>query len=246
MDSGNDPLLQNNLEPGVGRIPILLFGVTGMTGKHVLSNALTMLEHFEIHAYARSVSKIPAEYRSKINVIEGDFHDYERLKGAIFSTKPVAIIVTSSLGRGTNQPVLFNQVIIPKMVEALKEDNRAQHCRLLYLSGAFSPEYPFDYYPCVFSAIFTTIFIKGAVLDNTAVQKYLHETSTEVCYTVVKMGMVTEGNSKGKLIPYKSVTGDYGAVFRPITFTDMATLLLEIAQLPIAEFNRQSYVVKYN
>ena len=245
MESINDPLLQTPVHENKEKIPILLFGVTGMTGKHVLQNACSMRDHFEIFAYVRNVSKIPADLKSQIKIFEGDFHDYGRLKEAIISSKPVAIIVTSSLGRGTNEPVSFNQAIVPKMVEALKEDNRSQQCRLLYLSGAFSPEYPFEEYNCVFTIAFTAIFIRGAVYDNTAVQKYLYETSPDVCYTVVKMGLVSEGISKGKLIPIKAVTGDYGAVFRPIVFTDMAALLLNIAQLPLSDLNRGSYVVKY-
>lgn len=219
---------------------MLLLGATGATGKHVLEKAVQD-GVFRVVVYARNPDKLPATVVNKIQTIQGDLMDHPTLKAAVKSTKPDTIIITSALGK-ENDVRPFNQLIVPEIVNALKEDGQLDQCKIIYLSGVFSPEYPDEGYGCIFSCLISCFGLEGQVYDNTAVQRYLHNTEEGVHYTVVKMGSVAEGASKGVLNSIRAKTGAMGA---RIVFVDMAVLLLSVANKPARYMDRASYVVEY-
>jgi hypothetical protein len=219
---------------------LLLLGVTGASGRHVLAKAVED-SGVSVAVFARNPARIPAEQKSKAEIITGDLTDYPTLKAAIKSTKPDGIIITSCLGKG-NAISPFNQLIVPHIVAALQEDGRSSQCKIVYLSGAFSPEVPDTGYGCMGSCMMSCFGIKGQVYDNTATQVYLHGTPSYINYTVVKMGMVAEKVSKGKLRGVRAVTGAMGA---SVTFSDVATYLVELGKGSLSDHARENVVFEY-
>ena len=219
---------------------LLLLGVTGATGRHVLAKAVED-SGVSVTAFARNPARIPTEQKNKADIITGDLTDYPALKAAIKSVKPDAIIITSCLGKGRTITPL-NQLILPQIVAAIQEDGRASQCKIVYLSGAFCPEYPDTGYGCMASCLISCFGITGQVYDNTATQEYLRGTPSDINYTVVKMGMVGDKVSKGKLRGVKAVTGAMGA---SVTFGDVATYLVDLGKGSLGEHVREHLVLEY-
>ncbi len=115
---------------------ILLFGVTGTTGKHVLTKAVeTHNGQCKIVCFVRDPMKIPEELRSKVDIIQGDCTNPGDVKACIKETAPDSIVITTCVGF-TNTLVALNQNLVPCIVDALTECNRLSACKLIFLSGA--------------------------------------------------------------------------------------------------------------
>lgn len=220
---------------------LLLFGVTGMTGKYVLTAALTKLDEFNITCYVRSPNKIPHELKSQISIIEGDFENHENVKSAVHRSQPDVIIITTAARKG-NKPYPFNQLTIPQIVNELANNNRLPLCKLIYLSDSFSPSPPDTKLKCHLSCIASCFGVKSNILDNTATLQYLYGTSAELSYIIVKMGKVTEGPSNGRL------SGNTRSQTASLKFIDMGTFLVSIAcndDNMFIKFNRQAIYATY-
>jgi len=242
-------------------ITLLLFGVTGMTGRHVLIQALNLpIDKYRIICYVRNPNKIENYdlIKSRMELYQGDFHDDASVSACIVSTKPDFIIVTCSLGYTNNISKYLNKYLIISIMNTLKniqqQQQQQQHddgspaanaCHVLYLSGSGAPNPPvpesFNY-----SFIMWLASVKGKVNDNNAVHNFLYTCPKELNYTVVKMGRVSEGITNGTIIGkicnddmrYDLMT----VLTTPIVkFCDVATFLISLVQE-----NNQEVLISYN
>jgi hypothetical protein len=211
-----------------------------MTGKHVLESAMQLGERAKVAVFVRNADKVPAQFRDKVEIVKGDVTDVNAVKACVISLKPDAIIVTTTVGK-TNNLVALNQLVVPELVNALSEDGRLNACKIIYLSGAFSPNPPDESYGCFFSCLMNCFNLKGQVYDNSAVMRYLFTSSADLSYTVVKMGGVGEKPSKGRIAGKKCATGEMGA---SVTFTDVGVFLVAIA-MGDANHSRETIVMEY-
>lgn len=216
----------------------LLFGVTGATGQHVLIQTLKR-ENSKIVCFARNPTKIPADIREKVQILQGDITDGSFVRDCVKTVKPDSIIVTTSIGTG-NKLMPLNQTLVPDIVSALTEDGRLDHCKLIYLSGAFAPTPPDREYSCFFPCCMVLINLKANIYDNAAVHEYLYSTDPLLNFTVVKMAMVSEGVSKGKLKGLHCKTGVLG---EGVKFTDVGDFLVMLATE--SKFEREFIMMAY-
>ena len=218
----------------------LVFGATGLTGKHVLDAALEAGDH--VIAYLRNPSKVPDATRNKITVIEGDLLDHAAVAKAVKDSRPDAIVIASS--NPLNSPEAdLNIKLVPWIVEELRSENRLAHVRLVYLSGflAFPPDIPTP--PGLMDMILPEgplFAFKASILNNIKVTAYLYEEATKdehLHFAIVRMAMVVEAPSKGKLkislAPAES-----------ITFRDMGVFLVELSH-DLGASKRTAVVVDY-
>ncbi len=134
-----------------------------------------------------------------------------------------AIIITTAVPRGHKGAGTISTKCVTAVVAGLRAAGRAGTTPLVYLSGAFSPAPGAPPLGCFPSCLVSLFNVKGMVLDNNAVQRFLATEAVEVPFTVVRMGMVGDAPSKGVL---KAVPKNSGG---KVTFTDVATLLLGLA-----------------
>lgn len=208
-----------------------------MTGKHVLSKARDLPKGtYKVVCFIRNPSKLSDSDKANIEFIEGDCTNVNDVKSCITVVKPDAIILTTSLGF-TNEIRPLNQILVPAIVEALSENGRLDTCHLIYLSGAGSPNTPSAHavsYGTLFSWIIWIAKIKAAVFDNSATHDYFHSTPEALDFVVVKMGMVSEGESKGVLVGVKCSEDQPWGAFevigsKGVTFVDVGNFLVSIA-----------------
>ena len=218
----------------------LVFGATGTTGKHVIDAALEAGDN--VIAYIRSPSKVPDDIRSKITVIQGDLLDQEGVTRAVRDSKPDAIVIASGNPPGSPETDL-NFKLVPWMVEELRNENRLEKVRLVYLSGylALPPDSPpSPGYMDNFSPGGPFFAIRAAVMDNTKVTAYLYEEASrdeKLDFTIVRMGMVTEAPTKGRLkIGQKPADS--------VTFRDMGVFLVELSH-DLGQARRKAVLADY-
>ena len=230
---------------------VLLFGITGMTGKHVLEHAVKNNHgQYKIVCFVRDPTKIPEALRSNVDVVQGDCTNADVAKACIKATAPDSIVITSCVGF-TNALVPLNQILVPLIVDALTESNRLSHCKLIYLSGAGSPNPPSREYGWFFSMIMWAVSLKGAVFDNTATQEYIVATNPALRFAIVKMGMVVEGASKGTIVG-KQCTDDMTWGFTDIAtaegvrFCDVGAFLMRLATDAEGCCGRELLLMRYD
>jgi hypothetical protein len=221
-----------------------------MTGTHLLQKAVdSYSEQHRIVCFVRNPTKIPEALRSKVEIVQGDFTNAADVKACIKTTAPDSIVITTSVGF-TNTLVALNQILVPFIVEALTECNRLGACKLIYLSGAGSPNPPSREYGWFFSLIMFGVKLKGAVYDNTATQEYIVATDPSLRFAIVKMGMVSEGASKGTIVS-KQCTDDMTWGFTDIVMTegvqfcDVGAFLLRLATEADGCRGRELLVMRY-
>jgi len=229
---------------------MLLFGCTGATGKHVLMQALAMMTADEedkvldlIVLYVRNKEKLPSQVlqgdaKDKIAIVVGDCLDAAAVQQCVSTYKPSSIIFTTNVGF-TSELVKLNQLLVPCVVDTLQRDGRLQACRLVYLSGSGSPNPPRRDFDPFFSFVVWLVSLRGAVMDNIETQEYLClHAHADVCFTIVKMGLVSDRSSKGKLV-HKTCSDDqkWGAAqicgTPGVAFVDVASLLCSLAATPV-------------
>ena len=218
----------------------LLFGATGLTGKHVLDAALEAGDH--VIAFLRNPSKVPDAIRSKITIIEGDLLDHDKVTQAVRDSRPDAIVVACSNPPGSPEGDL-NIKVVPWIVEELRKEHRLAHTRLVYLSGflAFPPDIPTP--PGIMDMIEPGGPIhafRASVLNNIKVTAYLYEEASRdehLHFAIVRMAMVNEAASKGKLKISENPA-------ESITFRDMGVFLVELSH-DLGAANRKAVVVDY-
>jgi len=128
---------------------LLLFGVTGMTGKHVLAQAAASLpsDQWRVVAFVRSPSKLDAAGAAavasgRVEVVQGDCADAAAVTACITSVRPDAIILTTNVGFANDRTKSVNEGLLPVVTDALASSGRLEACRVIYLSGAASPNPP--------------------------------------------------------------------------------------------------------
>ena len=218
----------------------LLFGTTGVSGKHVLDAALEAGDN--VITYLRNPSKISNSIRGKITVIQGDLLNREAVTKAVRDSRPDAIIITTANARRLPETDL-NIKLVPWIIEELRNQNRLEQVRLVYLSGLFAhpPDSPPGFMDSLMAGIFVPMLgIKAQVIDNKKVTAHLYDAATrekKLNFAIVRMGMAGEAPSKGRL---KISTKPAGSV----TFRDMGVFLVELSH-DLGEAKRRAIVVDY-
>lgn len=218
----------------------LLFGATGVSGKHVLNAAIEAGDN--VIAYLRNPSKIPEGSRNKVTVIQGDLLDRVAVMKAVKDSKPDAIIITSANPRRVPDTDL-NIKYVPWVVEALRNENRLEQVRLVYLSGLFAhpPESPPGFMDRMMAGIFVPMLgVRAGVVDNKKVTTYLYDEASrdkKLNFAIVRMGMVAEAASKGRLKASQKPAGS-------VTFRDMGVFLVELSH-DLGQAKRKAVVVDY-
>jgi hypothetical protein len=135
----------------------------------------------------------------------------EEVKNAIKSCKPTSIISTASLGF-TNKMSKLKEILNPAIFEALQEDGRLSVCKFINLSGCSSPIPPDMRNVCstFMSFMIPMISLKAEVFDNSAAHRHIVTTPSEFQFTVVSLGGVGEGKTKGTIVGRLTKTGDFG------------------------------------
>ena len=114
---------------------ILLFGVTGMTGHHILTQILNLSSsssennhNYRIICYVRNPNKIENydTIKSRIEIYQGDFNDDALVSSCIMSTKPDFIIITCSLGYTNNTNKYLNKYLITSIMNTLSTIQQQQ------------------------------------------------------------------------------------------------------------------------
>ena len=218
----------------------LLFGATGLTGKHVVDAALEAGDN--VIAFIRNPSKIPEATRSKITVIQGDLLDREAVTRAVRDSRPDAIIVTTANPRRVAETDL-NIRYVPWVIEELRNESRLQEVRLVYLSGffAFPPDSPPGIMDSIMASIMVPVFgIRALNADNAKVTAYLYDEASRdsnLNFAITRMAMVTEAPSKGRL---KIASKSAGSV----TFRDMGVFLVKLSH-DLGAAKRTAVLVDY-
>jgi hypothetical protein len=232
---------------------LLLFGVTGMTGKHVLASACSA-EDVRVVAFVRRPDKIPAEVLNggRLEIVKGDCRDATAVAACIRTTRPDGIILTTNVGFSNDTSKLINKTLLPVVIDALCTDGRQTACRLVYLSGNASMNPPIDTEKFNFTWLHWCVGIKAPITDNNLVHNILHRSPVDLNFVVVKMGMVGEGTRIGtlKLVPCPD---DYAFNFCDILaatgvkFCEVATLLVKLALTgrEAHEHSRQFFLMDY-
>ena len=207
---------------------LLLFGATGHAGKHILNAALSSNSTFspsQITVYARNPIKIPEEQRNQISVIEGDYLDENLVKKTIADVKPTSIIISTALPRNSETTAL-NGLVVPRIVEALKQDGRLSECIIIHLNDAFV-KIPDKRMPLSLRALSFTIVpligIISTVRDDQNTVDYLYTTPSELKFSTVHMGRAEDNPSKGE-IRMTEMPAD------SVSFCDVGVYLVKLAQ----------------
>lgn len=164
---------------------LVVFGATGRTGTHVVSEALDA--GYEVRAFVRSRAKLDREYREhdRVTVVEGDVLDPEAVDQAIAGTDAVL----SALGHAKGSPDDVLSTAGEHIVAAMEAHDVP---RLVILAGAgvSHPNDPFSLGGRVMSAGLN--LVAGDFLDDT--KRYVKravESDTE--WVVVRPPRLTNG-----------------------------------------------------
>lgn len=196
---------------------LVVYGATGSTGKHLVTQALEA--KLRVRAFVRTPSKVPENVTSNPNfsVYEGDITDATAVAAALEGAT-YAISVAGNKAQSADG-------IMEKMVRAIIGGmGRYGVRRFVFQAGAFSvpPEGRLPGNIKFMRPVFSRVFgIRHMVLDNDKVIEALK--GSDVQWAVTMPGMLKEGDSKGKL---KKVVKAGGACM----FSDMAAFDLMVVQ----------------
>ena len=224
---------------------LLLFGATGNAGKHVLNAALSSESTFspsQITVFARNPLKIPEQQRNQISVIEGDYLDENLVKKTILDVKPTSIIISTALPRNSETTAL-NGLVVPRIVDALKQDERLAECTIIHLNDAFV-KIPDKRMPLSLRAIsFTLVPLLGiisTVRDDQSTVDYLYTTPSELKFSTVHMGRAEDKPSKGE-VRVTDIVAD------SVSFSDVGVFLVKLAHDNSAkDVYRQGFYIGYD
>jgi len=126
---------------------VLLFGVTGMTGHHILTQLLNLSSsispsssssssssssvnnnNYRIICYVRNPYKIDNYdiVKSRVEIYQGDFNDDASVSSCIMSSKPDFIFITCSLGYTNNTNKYLNKYLITSIMNTLSTIQQQQ------------------------------------------------------------------------------------------------------------------------
>jgi putative NADH-flavin reductase len=104
---------------------LLIFGASGKTGHHLLSQALD--QGYQVTAFARNPEKVRMRHEN-LQVMRGDVADYASVEAAIKGQE----VVLSALG--ASSPFKFDPVLVEGMGNIIKAMQSNNISRLIYLS----------------------------------------------------------------------------------------------------------------
>jgi putative NADH-flavin reductase len=104
---------------------ILIFGASGKTGQHLVSQALE--QGYVVTAFARTPAKIKLQHQH-LNVVQGDIADYSLVETAVRGQD----VVLSALGAAS--PFKFDPVVVDGVGNIIKAMEANNVSRFIYLS----------------------------------------------------------------------------------------------------------------
>ena len=122
---------------------MLIYGATGKAGRLVMERALE--QGWAVTAFVRNPDKVPDAVRSKVTLLKGDLRDAAAVSAAVRSSRPDAIVDTSSalpFGHARGQPAndADRSIFTKATVEALEADARLDDCVMVVLGGQLVAE----------------------------------------------------------------------------------------------------------
>ncbi len=167
---------------------LTLFGATGKTGRHLLEQALA--QGHTVTVLARSPDRL-AQGHERLNVIQGDIRDPEKVAQAIAGAEAVV----SVLGPTSNKPELAVSRGIDNILAAMRQHGVR---RLIQSAGAGVRD-PQDT-PTLVHAFFgglARLLSPNVVADMTQVVDEVRQSGLD--WTIVRVPMLTDGPATGRV-----------------------------------------------
>ncbi len=167
---------------------LALFGATGKTGRHLLEQALA--QGHTVTVLARSPDRL-AQGHERLNVIQGDIRDPEKVAQAIAGAEAVV----SVLGPTSNKPELAVSRGIDNILAAMRQHGVR---RLIQSAGAGVRD-PQDT-PTLVHAFFgglARLLSPNVVADMTQVVDKVRQSGLD--WTIVRVPMLTDGPATGRV-----------------------------------------------
>jgi len=161
---------------------LIVFGATGQTGMEIVKQALAA--GHAVTAVARDPAKM-GEYRSKVNVIQGDSTDKQIVEQAVVN----ADAVLSALGHVSGSPPDLLSKSISNIIEAM---NRQNVKRLVVLTNVAARD-PTDS-PSFYNRLLLTLLglFRGKMAQDTAEEARLTSES-DLDWTIVRANLLANG-----------------------------------------------------
>jgi putative NADH-flavin reductase len=190
---------------------VLVFGASGATGYHVVSQALA--DGFSVTAFVRDPAKLQIDHE-RLRVVKGDVSDEEKVDDAVRGQD----VVISALG--ASSPFRRDYTLI-KGVENIVSAMVRQHVRrLIYQSFLGVSEYRDDLgflinniMPAILSNVIRDHELKEAIIVNSSLN-----------WTIVRCAMLTNGDLTKKYKAGERI--DSAALVPTISRTDVADFML--------------------
>jgi putative NADH-flavin reductase len=190
---------------------ILIFGASGATGRHLVSQALRS-GHL-VTAFVRNASKLPIDHEN-IKIVSGDVTDSQLVENAITNQE----VILSALGASTPFKRDFKLINgIQNIVAAMKKQNVR---RLIYQSFLGVREYR-EELGFVINTV-TSFVLKSAILDHEAKENII--TASGFDWTIVRCPMLTNGTLKGKYRTGERIVSS--SILPTISRADVAEFML--------------------
>jgi putative NADH-flavin reductase len=192
---------------------ILVFGATGKTGQHLISQALD--KEYLVTAFARHPEKIKMQHPN-LKILQGNVTDYEKVKEAIKGKDAVL----SALG--ASSPFKFDQAVVDGAANIIRAMQAEQVSRLIYMSfiGVQESRNAGGFVIKHIAPRLLSTEIKG----HEAREKMIQE--SPLAWTIIRAVTLTNGNHTGN---YKSgeeiMTKGFTAT---ISRADVAELMLHM------------------
>lgn len=163
---------------------ILVFGASGKTGQHLLTQALE--KGFTVTAFARHPEKIKIEHH-KLKIIQGNVADYEKVEEAVKGHDAVL----SALG--ATSPFKFDQDVVDGAANIVKAMQQTGVKRFIYLSFIGVAESRNDA-PFFIRHIAPKI-LKTEIAGHEVREKIIQQSNLD--WTIVRPCGLTNGAKKG-------------------------------------------------
>jgi len=207
---------------------VTIFGGTGATGQLVIQKALSA--GHSVTAFARTPSKISIQHVNLI-VIEGGLSDIEKIETAVKG----ADAVISLLGPSGKSKGLIISSGIKNIIAAMKRFG------VMRLIATATPSYKDSKDKFQFGFAFGVFMVKMLLKDTyqDIVETGVQITKSQLDWTIVRLPMLSNNTSKGKLnIGY---TGDGKVKLFSLTRSDLADFLIQ--QLDDKTYLRQAPLI---
>lgn len=177
----------------------LVFGATGGTGKHFISQALG--DGHRVRVLVRTPAKLTqqnpeleAQRGSSLEVHQGSIADVARLDELV---QGVDFVVSMLGDKALQKDALINTAFVKQLIPAMRRHGVK---RFLYQAGGLSTPYKGRLSPLFWTLRKTLASsFDGQHKDNEAVMAYLAEEAQDIEWMVHRAGIGSDGPSKGTL-----------------------------------------------